>query len=59
MKRSDADAIMEVFTQLADAIGERLRDHDAEINELREEIKRLKETPRMSLAQKLRTKGQA
>jgi hypothetical protein len=59
MTQTELNALFKVLTALADAARERLQGHDAEIAELREEIKRLKEGPRMSLAQKLRTRGQA
>jgi hypothetical protein len=36
--------------------GKRLREHDDEIEALREEIKQLKAAPRIPLAQKLRMK---
>ena len=59
MTQTELNAIFKLLTAFAEATRERLEDHDAEIAELREEIKRLKEGPRMSLAQKLRTRGQA
>ena len=45
--------------QIADAIAERLRGHDAEIAELREEIEKLKAEPRKSFGAKLRSRDRA
>ena len=59
LSNGEAKAIMEGFEALAEAVAERLRDHDTEIAELRAEIERLKTGPRMSVAQRARARGQA
>lgn len=59
VSRRDAEAIAEALKMLAEAVAERVEGLDAEISELKEEIARLKQAPRQSLAQKIRAKGQA
>ena len=45
--------------QIAEALAERFRGHDAEIAELRAGIERLKAEPRKSFGAKLRARGRA
>ena len=59
LTKGEAKAIMEGFEAVANAVGERLRGHDAEIAELRAEIEKLKAGPRMTVAQRARAKGKA
>lgn len=59
MTHADEMAVAEALKQLAEAVGDRLRGHDAEIAELRAEIERLKSGPRMTVAQRARAKGKA
>ena len=59
MTHADGMAVAEALKQVAEAVAERLRGHDAEIAELRAEIERLKAGPRMTVAQRARAKGKA
>ena len=57
MTHADGMAVAEALKQLAEAVADRLRGHDAEIAELRAEIERLKAGPRMTVAQRAKAKG--
>ena len=59
MTDQEARIIVEGLTKLAEAVSERLREHDTEIAELRAEIERLKARPRMTVAQRVRARGLA
>lgn len=59
MTASDAVAIVGGLKALAEAVAERLRDHDKEIAELKAEIERLKREPRKTVAQRARERGLA
>ena len=50
--KTDAELLRQVF----DGIGERFREHDKEIEALRQELAAIKREPRTSLNQRLRTK---
>ncbi len=59
MNAADIRVLHKVFEHFSEAIKERFDQQDKEIAELRAEIQRLKQEPRMSLAQKLRARGQS
>jgi cell division protein FtsB len=59
MSERDAEAILDGFKMLGDAVAERLRGHDDEIAELKAEIERLKREPRKTVAQRARERGAA
>lgn len=59
MTNAEARIIVDAFKQISEAVADRLRGHDAEIAELRAEIQRLKAEPRMTVAQRARSRGQA
>lgn len=59
MTEQEAMIIVEGLKKLSEAVGERLREHDKEIAELRAEIERLKAGPRMTVAQRARARGLA
>ena len=57
MSHADAEAVSKGFTAIAMAVKERLEGQDKEIAELREEVAALKHEPRMSFAQKIKSRG--
>jgi ABC-type Fe3+-citrate transport system substrate-binding protein len=59
MTVADAKIIANTLKTWAEAVAERLKDHDKEIAELKAEIKSLKREPRMTVAQRARARGQA
>ena len=59
MTHADGVLVGEVMKELAEAVSERLRQHDDEIAELKAEIDRLKREPRKTVAQRARERGAA
>jgi hypothetical protein len=59
MRQDEADALLKGLTEIFDAVSSRLRDHDAEIAELKAEIDQLKREPRKTVAQRARERGLA
>lgn len=59
MTNEEAKIIVEGLKKMAEAVSDRLCEHDAEIAELRAEINRLKAGPRMTVAQRAKARGYA
>ena len=59
MTYADAKAVVDGFKALAEAVAERLQEHDKEIAELKAEIERLKRQPHKTVAQRARERGHA
>ena len=57
MFKSEQEAWLAAFKTIFDTLGDRLRGHDKEIEELKAEVALLKQEPRTSLAQRMRTRG--
>ncbi len=57
LSTSDMRALEDAFTKIGDAARERLQGLDKEIAELREEVAALKREQRMSVAQKIKSRG--
>lgn len=57
MTAADAAAVVGGLKALAEAVAERLKDHDKQIAELKAEIERLKREPRKTVAQRARERG--
>jgi len=49
--------LIKVIEDIVKVIAERIKDHDKEILELQEHIKKLEQEPRQTLKQKIRARG--
>mgnify|MGYP001190502198 CR=1 FL=1 len=59
MTAAEAHAVVGGLKALAEAVAERLKDHDRQIADLQAEIQRLKREPRKTVAQRARERGAA
>jgi cell division protein FtsB len=57
MNYAEAKAVADTLKTLAEAVAERLKEHDKEISELKAEIERLKRQPHKTVAQRARERG--